>query len=323
MPEGASVGASAGAPASSAALLFLHAQTSLHPGSGTTVGVVDLPVQRERHTQWPVIPGSSLKGVLREACRRLVKAPPGGDPDADPWIDAAFGPSTRDAGREAPRHAGALSISDARILAFPVRSLRGVFAWVTAPGVVARLNRDLAIAGRPAIGGLPSPDRDRAACVAGGPLLVAGDKLVLEEFEFTRSGDAGSVAGWVADHAVGDAATRERIRSHLVVLHDDDFTYFVRHATEVVARVGLDYARKTVRDVALFYQEFLPPETLFYAVVLASSSRREGDATDAAAILAGLAERLPPVIQIGGDETIGKGLCTVRLDSGTGKEARP
>jgi CRISPR-associated protein Cmr4 len=47
------------------ALLMIHALTGLHPGSGTALGVVDLPVQRERHTAWPLIPGSSLKGVKR------------------------------------------------------------------------------------------------------------------------------------------------------------------------------------------------------------------------------------------------------------------
>ena len=52
------------------ALLYLHAITSLHPGSGTALGVVDLPIQRERHTGWPVIPASSIKGVFRDACRR-------------------------------------------------------------------------------------------------------------------------------------------------------------------------------------------------------------------------------------------------------------
>ena len=50
-------------------LLFIHALTGVHPGGGTALGVVDLPVQRERHTQWPMIPGSSLKGVLRDTCR--------------------------------------------------------------------------------------------------------------------------------------------------------------------------------------------------------------------------------------------------------------
>src|SRR5262249_9039713 len=54
-------------------LFFIHTLTGLQPGSGTALGVVDLPVQRERHTQWPLIPGSSLKGILRDACRESIK----------------------------------------------------------------------------------------------------------------------------------------------------------------------------------------------------------------------------------------------------------
>ena len=106
------------------------------------------------------------------------------------------------------------------------------------------------------------------------------------------------------------------MKSHLVVLHDDDFTHFVRHATEVVARVGLDYERKTVKQGALFYEEFVPAETLFYCVVLASASRRDGHGKSADDILKYLHDKLPPILQIGGDETIGKGLCAVRLDNG-------
>ncbi len=52
------------------ALLFIHCLTGLHPGSGTALGVVDLPVQRERHTRWPIVPGSSLKGVLEDSLLR-------------------------------------------------------------------------------------------------------------------------------------------------------------------------------------------------------------------------------------------------------------
>ena len=105
-----------------------------------------------------------------------------------------------------------------------------------------------------------------------------GDKVVLEEFELARVADARDVADWIAAHAVDDPATEARVKTHLAVLSDDDFTHFVRHATEVVARIGLDYERKTVKTGALFYQEFLPAETLFYSVVFASASRREGDA---------------------------------------------
>jgi len=292
-----------------AALLFIHAQTSLHPGSGTALGTVDLPVQRERHTQWPVIPGSTLKGIVRDACRRAA----GNNGD----LFAVFGPETAEAGK----HAGALSLTDARILAFPVRSLRGVFAWVTCPAVLERLQRDLKLADLGNAGfRLPAePGKDKALCHADSPLLVGGKQLVLEEFEFERTGDANDLTDWLAVRAVADEATQKRLRSHLVVLHDDDFTHFVRHATEVVARVGLDYERKTVKEGALFYEEFLPAETLFYAVVLASASRRNGHSQSAGDILAYVRCHTPPYLQIGGDETIGKGLCAVRLVNG--KEA--
>ena len=42
-------------------------------------------------------------------------------------------------------NAGAVAFSDARILAFPVRSLSGVFAWVTCPAVLDRLSRDFGL----------------------------------------------------------------------------------------------------------------------------------------------------------------------------------
>lgn len=291
-------------------LLFLHAQTSLHPGSGTALGVVDLPIQRERHTQWPVVPGTSLKGILRDACRRGT-----GNKD-DLNLIAAFGPETDNA----DKHAGALSLTDARILAFPVRSLRGVFAWVTCKAVLDRLNRDLSLAKRPAINTDFKLEPEQAVCAEKSPLLVDGDKFVLEEFEFRQAVKKNPPADWIAENAVADNSTRERIRSCLVVLHDDDFTHFVRHATEVVARVGLDYEKKTVRTGALFYQECLPPETLFYSLVFANRSRHQGHRKEANEIMAYLRSNLPPqtVLQIGGDETTGKGLCAVRLSNQNG-----
>ena len=316
------------AHSSATAMLFLHAQTSLHPGSGTALGVVDLPVQRERHTQWPLIPGSALKGILRDACREKARENYGGDRrranEEDAQLVAAFGPGKISG--EASTHAGAISVSDARLLAFPVRSLRGVFAWVTCPAVLERLNRDLTLARRAPIDSLPQLDprkREQAACRPDSPLLLqdgAAQKLILEEFEFTWAAGVDAVAQWLSDHAVLDPFTKERIKSHLVVLQDDDFTHFVRHATEVVARIGLDYEKKTVKEGALFYQEFLPPETLFYSLVFANDSRFEKHPAKAANVLSYLDQRLAEVglLQVGGDETTGKGICVVSLD--TGKE---
>ena len=289
---------------SDANLLFIHALTGLHPGGGTAIGVVDLPVQRERHTQWPVVAGASLKGVLRDACRT-------GASEGE-WL-AAFGPETE----RASDFAGALAFTDARLLAFPVRSLRGVFAWATCPAVLDRLRRDarLLAGNENPPPEPPRPAHGKAACPRQSDNLIDGDRLLLEEFEFRRSGDDGGVAAWLATHALpeSDGATVERLARNLIVLHEDDFTHFARHATEVIARVGLDYERKTAKKGALFYEEFLPPETLFYAVVLAKASRHPDAGGEAADMLRFLRKRMPAVVQIGADQTIGKGLCATRV----------
>lgn len=298
---------------SQARFLFLHAQTALHPGVGTSLGVVDLPVQRERHTDWPMIPGSTLKGVMRDACRQALDGK-AREADNDPQLTAAFGPPTE----RAHEHAGALTLTDARILAFPVRSLCGVFAWITCPAVVERLGRDLAVAGGSPTLAVPAVGNEKALCAEKSPLLAGKGSIILEEFDFSRVGDPPPPLVEFIAKAVHESAA-PRVRDHLAVLSDDDFGYFVRRATEVVARVGLEYDRKTVRQGALFYQEFLPAETVFYALAIASASRREHDTTDASGILQYLTDRLPRVLQVGGDESIGKGICFARLENGVGK----
>ena len=45
---------------------FIRTITPLHAGTGQDLGIVDLPIQRERHTSYPKIEGSGLKGAIRE-----------------------------------------------------------------------------------------------------------------------------------------------------------------------------------------------------------------------------------------------------------------
>lgn len=287
----------------SAAILYLHAITSLHPGSGTALGVVDMPIQRERHTAWPVVPGCSLKGVMREALR----VPLGANGD---WT-AVFGPETANAAD----HAGAVTFTDARLLAFPVRSLKGVFAWVTCKAVLDRYVRDLSLAGiKPnGLSLAEEPPSGRMLAAENSPILIDGNAALLEEFDFTCCGDAGGIANGLARQAGVDEAAKARLRSHLVVLNDTDFTHFAVHATEVIARVGIDAETRTVKNGALFYEEFLPPETILYAVILAEASRKPEIKKSGAEMLGVVRENLPKTLQIGAGETIGKGLVAVSL----------
>src|SRR5438093_7184204 len=113
---------------------FLFTHTPLHIGAGQSVGYVDLPIQREPHTRIPIVPGSALKGVLR---------------DRDEF-DAAT--KARLFGHEfgetdsAKFKAGELLIGEARVLCFPVRSAKGSFAWITCPLALARYVRDAKLA---------------------------------------------------------------------------------------------------------------------------------------------------------------------------------
>jgi CRISPR-associated protein Cmr4 len=310
------------APASTMrhALLGLYAQTSLHPGSGTALGLVDMPVQRERHTLWPTIPGSAIKGVARDACREHFALADKTDrrtaDKQNTLLRAAFGPDTD----SAAEFAGAVSFTDARLLAFPVRSLAGVFAHVTCPAVLRRLERDLEMSRQDDNWSVPQL-RGTSVLPAGTncPCVIGGNTVVLEEYLFNKAeGSCADLADWIAANVLPAApaheATRAHFRSNLMVLSDDWFTHFARHATEVMARVRLDYDTKTVAEGALFYEEFLPPETLFYSVVLANGSRAAASqALDAGRVLNVVEETLPPVIQIGANQTTGKGFCFTRM----------
>ncbi len=153
---------------------FLYVETSLHAGSGSDLGIVDLPIQREKHTDFPKIESSSLKGSIREVFEEILKTDEGKEA-----INLAFGPENGD------EHAGALGFTDARILLFPVRSMKGVFAWITCPAVLNRFVSDLQLCN---INGLSIPEGSNKITEKS-ELIVRDDKIVLEEYTFSVKKD--------------------------------------------------------------------------------------------------------------------------------------
>ncbi|MCX7739384.1 MAG: RAMP superfamily CRISPR-associated protein, partial [Hydrogenothermaceae bacterium] len=51
---------------------FFKVVTPLHVGAGQGLSYVDLPIVREVHTQFPFVPGSSIKGAVRDYCLRSL-----------------------------------------------------------------------------------------------------------------------------------------------------------------------------------------------------------------------------------------------------------
>ena len=50
-------------------IFHLHALSALHVGTGQSIGAIDLPIARSRATNLPLVPGSALKGVLRDEAK--------------------------------------------------------------------------------------------------------------------------------------------------------------------------------------------------------------------------------------------------------------
>lgn len=305
-------------------LIWLYAESPLHPGSGARVSYVDLPVQRERTTGFPIIQSSSLKGVLRWEALRRAKS------NQDKWdvdtIAVLFGPGEdlKDLGgpTEASEFAGALSITDARVALFPIRSLAGVFAWVTAPVVLKRLGRDLKRVGKDdltsTLQALELTDQGHTVVPSNSQITVSLDqapKVVLEDFAFTvlkdpqKSQALQQVATTIQEALSPDNPFRDWIPSHIALVHDDVFADLVHMATEIVTRIRIDHVKGTVAEGALWSEEMIPAETLFWAILdveTPRSDKRPLSREDGIQLLRRLTDNR--VFQFGGDETLGRGL---------------
>ena len=282
------------------AILGLRAETSIHAGTGQNTGVIDLPIQREAHTDYPCVYGSAMKGALRAHAETL-----GGMGEAD--VKVIFGPDGQKKGQNPSDHAGAIAITDARLLLLPIRSLTGHFKLVTCPAILKRLERDLKLIGQPkslSFGNEPEEGRVKA--------YTAGDKLFLEEFLFQQ--DDG-VPNDLIDELNKFGMEKSALENQLLIMHDDDFRWFAKSGIAITPHIAIDNAKKTVVGGALWYEESLPPDTLLYTLLMASKSRNGGDPplsdTDVLRNVTGMFSETP-YLQIGGNETVGMGWCKVK-----------
>ena len=263
-------------------LMTIFARTPVCVGAGSSVGAIDLPVMRERHTRIPIIPGSSVKGVLRDLWN--------GDTEVQNNIF----------GDEKAKQAGRLLVGEARVLAFPVRSARGMFAWVTSPLALERFKRD---SGKE----FAVPSLKDMECLASKGICFDGkNAVVLEEYCFEQKEQKivpEEIVTALKD--LSDDAVWSSLADRLAIISDDMFTYFVENACEIPARIRIDDATGIVKNGALFYQEQVPSETLFYSVM---GEQKSG-------ILETVVNKVneTKILQFGGDETIGLGYCSIKF----------
>lgn len=307
------------------AALFLYATSPVHMGAGQAFGLIDNPIARERHSEHPVFPGSGLKGAIRHRFHSLPEWREG--PAGERLLDRLFGPESRPEERGGKDlHAGAVSLGDAQLVAFPVRSVKEGYVYATSAYALARAARLLAQLG---VAGMPKPPESvtSGTCCAANTKLLTDNKLHLEAFEYTSApaaaGTLAAVARWLADNALptedAHAFFREKFARDLVLLSDEDFTWFAKNATVVEPHVRIDNKTGTASDGGLFYTENLPPESLLLGSLMASRERSGKGELAAEAVLAQVKGAVDgKLLQIGGDATTGRGLVSARVVPGTG-----
>ena len=285
-----------------ARLFHLHALSALHCGAGRSAGVVDLPIARARATQLPIVPGSSLRGVLREQVTKHAAAN----------AETLFGPLTIRSDQDA--FAGALSIGDAHLLALPVRCLAGIVSFVTCPFILRRHARDLRRAGAspPVLPSAPNQGTARVTPTSINLVETVGKddrKLVLEDLDLQAHTDD-ALTPWAqciarAVHP-GDTNAQSDVVARLSLVSDDVMSFLAETATDVRARIRLDPNTGTVSRGALWYEEYLPTETVLWGVFAVARSNRDDDPRTAD----DLARTVPgdELLQLGGNAGIGSGL---------------
>lgn len=297
--------------------LFFWVDTPLHAGSGTDLGIVDLPIQREKHTNFPKIEASGIKGCLRESFEKIL----GKDKEE---LLLAFGPQE---GKD-EHTASSLGFSDARLLLFPVKSVKDVFAWITCPQVITRFTRELGLCKIEFDFEVPEPNTASSE-----EICVKVDTVVLEEYMFPVTVKEGSatknLAAWLKTHIAQSMETfwQQKIEKSLVVLSDENFRDFVTMSTEVIARTCIDDHTGTVAKGALWYEEYLPADSILYSLVFAApvykakdddkgdfkviqeelqDGRKKSD-IEAQKVMNFFTNNLGQTLQIGGNATVGKG----------------
>jgi CRISPR-associated protein Cmr4 len=288
-------------------ILGLLAQTSIHAGTGSNTGVIDLPIQREGHNGYPCIFGSSMKGALRT--RAEAEYPKDKDGKPNPRVMFVFGPDTNNASE----HAGALMVSDARLLLLPIRSLTSQFKWVTCPAVLQRFQRDAERFGMKLDFTVPAVTDNETTTNALVPQQTNNAPLFLEEYRFMATTEnMGGIITAIAK-LMREGAEAE-LESQLVIVSNDMFAHLCQHATPVNAHIAIDSATKTVKSGALWYEETLPPETLLYVGLSAVKARAKDKGAEfpADAILSVVTGMIDKKwLQVGGNETVGMGWCAV------------
>lgn len=286
-------------------IFYLQTLSALHVGTGQGVGVVDLPIARAKATNLPIVPGSALKGAMRDEVKEQLQL------EAQD-IKALFGPDNQ----LQESHAGALAFGDANLLLLPIRSFSGTIAYATCPYILKQYARDIQSKLR-----IPQMSENQAGVTENSTLFVGNTKnIALEDLDI-KAEHAPIYESWAKEITetlfpngmLQAESWREQVSQRFIILPDDLFSFLVDTATEIRMRTRIERDTRIVKPSALWSEENLPAESVLWGVMGVSAARDKSKRS--AEELSKLLPTESITLQIGGKHTVGRGLCRFLINS--------
>ncbi|PWJ95335.1 CRISPR-associated protein Cmr4 [Oceanotoga teriensis] len=302
---------------------YIKALTPIHAGSGETLGYVDMPIQREQHSDIPKIEASTLKGCIKNKVYKLEKIyEENTNEETKIKYELVFG------SEKGEDRASFLGFTDAVLLFFPVKSDKDIFKLITCPYLLNRWVNDL------------DEIKEEIKEIKEGEYVSLFEdkdknkKIYLEEYVFNKS----EIFNGESEGKEISKLLKSKIKgieeNKIVILNDTDFIDLVNMYTEVITRNKIDSFTGVSAKTGLFTEEYLPSETILYFKVFENniihSSSDDNDSKkddnylkkddndlkkgvinslkNFETILKYLKEEMGNVFQIGGNSTIGKGI---------------
>ncbi|WNZ23862.1 type III-B CRISPR module RAMP protein Cmr4 [Leptolyngbya sp. NK1-12] len=261
---------------------YLYSLAPIHCGGEGDLGNI-LEIAREVHTNFPYIPGSSLRGGLREEVQQSI---------SKESADRLFGKELED-GNQMGVHQ--VWFSDARLLWVPMRtmSLQGndVFLWVSCPSLL----RDHALLAKRSFEVFP----DYAVGDRAGTYTVADAEIQVTAFSNTQKQMIELAGKWADSLATAVKPTWSTCR---IVLPDSDFQVLMEHSLWTQVRNKID---EDVGAAQIFWTDIcIPRDTiLYYAWGYSLHKQHPITSQDHE----GLTTILSGLLQVGGQANIGRG----------------
>ncbi|ASU22393.1 type III-B CRISPR module RAMP protein Cmr4 [Vibrio qinghaiensis] len=280
----------------------LFSQTILHCGSGQSVGIVDQPIARERASNLPIVPGSTVRGVLKAHISQK---------ESD-LSQSLFGYDKQDGKLSCT---GALSITDAHLLLLPVRTVYGILAYATCPFILQRYKKD-----RKSDLTVPTPAKDQALYPKGNP-NHQDDLMVLEDLDL-KAQECEHTQQWAEYIAqtldAKESAYYSDISKRIIVLPDTVFSFLAETATEIRTRIRINQKTGVVDKGALWTEESLPAESVLWGVYSVDAPRLNDQNGDKRLMFNDIINN-KPLLQMGGNMGTGNGLVQFIAQSGKGE----